>query len=60
MTGTFVLDRDDDVHGLPGVDHHVPRVAVQSVGPVVVALRDPVRPGQRQLDHHVEAHHSGF
>jgi hypothetical protein len=34
----FVFDRDYDVHRLPCVDHHVPRIAVKAVGPVVVTL----------------------
>ena len=38
VAGVFVLDGDDDVHRLPRVHHHIPRIAVQSVRPVVVAL----------------------
>ncbi len=34
----FIFDRDYDVHRLPSVDHHVPRIAVETVGPVVVTL----------------------
>ena len=38
VPGAFILDGDDDVHCLPCVHHHIPRIAVESVRPVVITL----------------------